>query len=83
MVAETSDLEQELQRNLKLRRELGGEIRLELLMENATVAKDDASHRREAPEAEGTLPNRLVTTAWITLGVIGLAIGTFLAIWLS
>jgi len=83
MVPETNDLEQELRRNLKLRRELGGEVRLELLVANAAADKDDASYRREAPEAEGTLSDRLVRTAWIALGVIGLALGAFIAIWLS
>jgi hypothetical protein len=82
MVPETNDLEQELRRNLKLRRELGGEVRLELLVANA-VAEDDASYRREAPEAEVTLSDRLVRTAWIALGVIGLALAAFIAIWLS
>jgi hypothetical protein len=82
MDPQTSDLERELQRNLKLRRELGGEIRLELLMANA-AAEDDASYRREAPQAEGTLSDRLVRAAWIALGVIGLALGAFIAIWLS
>ncbi len=83
MVPETNDLEQELQRNLKLRRELGGEVRLELLMANVAATKDDVLYRREAPKAEGSLPDRLVKTAWITLGIIGLAIAAFLAIWLS
>jgi hypothetical protein len=83
MVPEASDLEQELQRNLKLRRELGGEVRLELLMVNAAAAKGDASYRREASKAEGSLPDRLVKTAWITLGAIGLAIAALIAIWLS
>ena len=82
MVPQTSDLEQELQRNLKLRRELGGEIRLGVLMANA-AAEDDALYRREAPEAEGTLSDRLVRTAWIALGAIGLALGAFIAVWLS
>jgi len=82
MVPETNDLEQELRRNLKLRRELGGEVRLELLVANA-AAEDDASYRREAPQTEGTLSDRLVRTAWIALGVIGLALAAFIAIWLS
>ncbi len=82
MVPETNDLEQELRRNLKLRRELGGEVRLELLMANVAANKDDSSYRREAPNAEGTLPDRLVKTAWIALGVVGLALAAFIAIWL-
>jgi hypothetical protein len=83
MVPETNDLEQELQRNLKLRRELGGEVRLELLMANAATPQGDALYRREAPKPEGSLPDRLVKTAWITLGAIGLAIAALIAIWLS
>jgi len=83
MVPERSDLEQELQRNLNLRRELGGEVRLELLVANAAAANGDASYRREAPQAEGTLSHRVVRTAWITLGIIGLALGAFIAIWLA
>ncbi len=83
MVPETTDLERELQRNLKLRRELGGEVRLELLVASAAAAKGGASYRREAPNAEGTLPNRLLRIAWIILGAIGLAIGAFIATWLA
>ena len=83
LIPETDDLEQELQRNLKLRRELGGEVRLELLVANSAAAKGGISYRREAPEAEGTFPDRLVRTAWITLGAIGLALGTVIAIWLT
>jgi hypothetical protein len=83
VVPETDELEQELHRNLKLRRELGGEVRLELLMANSAAARGDASYRREAPKAEGTFSDRLVRTAWIALGAVGLALGTLIAVWLT
>jgi hypothetical protein len=83
VVPETDELEQELHRNLKLRRELGGEVRLELLTAHAAAAKGDASYRRQAPQAEGTFSNRLVRTAWIALGAIGLVLGTLIAVWLT
>jgi hypothetical protein len=83
VVPETDELEQELHRNLKLRRELGGEVRLELLMANSAAARGDASYPREAPKAEGTFSDRLVRTAWIALGAVGLALGTLIAVWLT
>jgi hypothetical protein len=83
VVPKTDELEQELHRNLKLRRELGGEVRLELLMANSAAVKGDASYRREAPEVEGAFPDRLVRAAWIALGAIGLALGILIAVWLT
>lgn len=80
MVTEANDLEQELQRNLKLRRELGGEVRLGLLMTNG--AKGDAFYQHEAPKAEGTFPS-LLRTAWMALGAIGLALAVFIVAWLT
>lgn len=82
MISETDDLEQELQRNLKLRRELGGEVRLELLIERAAT-KGASSSRPARPKAEGTFSDRLVGAAWIILGAVGLALGIFIAVWLT
>lgn len=69
MVSETDDLEQELRRNLKLRRELGDELRLELLTTDAA-----ATAEQDDPDDRHSLANRLVRTAWIAVGLVGLAL---------
>ena len=83
MIPESDDLEQELLRNLKLRRELGGEVRLELLIANATAgAKGGTVYRRMEPNSEGTIPN-LIRMGWVSLGFAGVALAAFIAVWLS
>jgi len=83
MIPESDDLEQELLRNLKLRRELGGEVRLELLIANAKAgAKGGTVYRRMEPNPEATIPN-LIRMGWVSLGFAGVALAAFIAVWLS
>lgn len=82
MIPESDDLEQELLRNLKLRRELGGEVRLELLIANATAGAKGTVYRRMEPNSEGTIPN-LIRMGWVSLGFAGVALAAFIAVWLS
>lgn len=69
MASTTEFLEDELRRNFKLRRELGAEIRLELLTSDTAEKRDTNSL--------GTL-TRLVGAAWITAGLIALALAAFI-----
>lgn len=78
MVSETDDLEQELRRNLTLRRELGAELRLELLANDAAGTAE-----QDAADDPHSLANRLVKTAWIAVGLVGLALAAFIAVWLA
>jgi len=53
MGPEADDLEWELQRNLKLRQELGAEARLELLVERGAAAAEGARGIQRAARAVG------------------------------
>jgi hypothetical protein len=74
MASKTDDLEKELQRNFRLRRELGVEVRLELLT-------TDAPDKRDADDPQ-TL-TRLVGAAWIAVGLFALALAAFMGIWVT
>jgi multisubunit Na+/H+ antiporter MnhC subunit len=79
MAPEADDLEWELQRNLKLRQELGAEARLELLVARGAAAAEGhaVSSEPHAPSA-----NRVMGAALITASVVGLALAAFIVIWL-
>jgi len=74
-MATTTDLEEELRRNLRLRRELGVEVRLELLTTDAR-AKANADY-------QGMPISKLVGAAWIALGLVAVAFAAFIVIWLT
>lgn len=75
MTSRTDVLEEELQRNLKLRRELGAEVRLELVTTDAAVKRD--------VDYPLTVVGRVIGAAWITAGFVGLALAALIAVWLT
>jgi hypothetical protein len=78
MTPETDDLEKELRRNLKLRHELGSEVRLEFLI-NRAAATGPIQQRG----GDALLATIAIKAAWVTVGLVGLALAAGIALRLT